>query len=440
MRGNGPRGFCVFLRLSAGTFFVARRAASGGKMDLLLKNALIYAGGAFIKGDILVCGERIADVAPRIEAPGARTLDLNGLYCFPGFADVHVHLREPGFSYKETIRTGTRAAARGGFTVVCAMPNLMPVPDCAQGLLPQLALIRDTAAIRVLPYGAITRDRAGKALSDMDALAPRVAAFSDDGGGVQSREVMRRAMLKAKALGKLIAAHCEDESAPPEEREWRQLARDLALVRETGCAYHACHLSRKESVALIRRAKAERLDVTCETAPHYLLLDDTMLRDDGRFKMNPPVGSPEDRAALTEALRDGTVDMIATDHAPHSAAEKSRGFRDSANGVAGLECAFAVLYTGLTESGQLSLRRLVEAMGPAPAARFGLGGGEIRPGASADLTVFALGEDTIVDPGTFLSMGKSTPFAGMRVRGRCRLTLAGGKIVWEEKKEECRNA
>lgn len=410
-------------------------------MDLLIRNSLISDGGACSRGDLLVCGGRIADIAPRIpEVPGIRVFNFENSVLFPGFADVHVHLREPGFSYKETIRTGTRAAARGGYTAVCAMPNVNPPPDCLAGLSPQLGLIRKEAAVKVLPYGTITRGRAGRALSDMAALAPFVAAFSDDGGGVQSDDLMRAAMLTAKALGKLIAAHCEDARAPAAESEWRQLARDLALVRETGCAYHACHISKKESVALIRRAKAEGLDVSCETAPHYLLLDDGMLQDDGRFKMNPPIGSAEDRAALVDALRDGTIDMIATDHAPHSAEEKSGGFAKSANGVVGLECAFAALYTVLAEPGIITPGRLADAMCAAPARRFGLGGGTIRPGAPADLTVFNLEKPYTIDPGEFLSMGRATPFAGMRVKGRCLLTLADGEIVWEEKKEVYENA
>jgi len=403
-------------------------------MDLLLKNANLYGTEAIRKSDVLVRGGRIADVAPHISESGARVLDFENSYLFPGFADVHVHLREPGFSYKETIRTGTLAAARGGYTVVCAMPNVEPAPDSLGGLAPQLELIRETAAIRVLPYGTISRRRAGGALSDMKELAPFVAAFSDDGCGIQNDRMMLKAMQKARSLRKLIANHCEDTDAPPEEREWRELRRDLRLVKETGCAYHACHISKKESVALIRRAKAAGLDVSCETAPHYLLLDNTMIRNDGRFKMNPPIGSPKDRAALCEALADGTIDLVATDHAPHARKEKSLGFFDSANGVVGLECAFAVLYTGLVDTGILPLKRLIEVMSTAPAERFGLGGGELRIGAPADLTVFDLEKEYRVDPGEFLSMGKSTPFEGMNVKGRCLLTLKNGEIVWKEEK------
>ncbi|MEG1632635.1 MAG: dihydroorotase [Oscillospiraceae bacterium] len=384
-----------------------------------LKNVTYYKNGALIKGDVSV-GDGCA-------------LDGDGLFVFPGFADVHTHLREPGFSYKETIRTGTRAAARGGYTAICSMPNVEPPPDSMDGLLPQLGLIQGDAAIRVYPHGTITRGRKGRALSDMADLAPYVRAFSDDGSGVRDEALMRAAMLKAKSLGRLIAAHCEDENAPPEESEWRELRRDLALVRETGCAFHVCHVSKKESIELIRAAKAEGLDVSCETAPHYLLLDNTMLKDDGRFKMNPPIGSGEDRAALLAALADGTIDMIATDHAPHSAAEKAGGFAKSANGVSGLECAFSVLYTSLVLTSVITLPKLIELMSVNPSRRFRLAS---DPG---DLCVFDLDTEFCIDPSEFLSMGKSTPFEGMRVRGRCLLTLADGEKVWEDKEYAKKN-
>lgn len=363
----------------------------------------------------------------------------------PGLADVHVHLREPGFSYKETIAAGTAAAARGGFTAVCAMPNLDPVPDCAENLEAELAIIRRDACVAVHPYGAITRGQNGRELADMAALAPFVAGFSDDGRGVQDDIVMRKAMLEAKRLGKLIAAHCEDERfrgggyihdgayarahghrGIRAESEWRQIARDLDLCRETGCRYHVCHVSTRESVALIREAKAEGLDVTCETAPHYLLLSDGDLREDGRFKMNPPIRSEEDRHALIEGLLDGTVDMIATDHAPHAAAEKALGLEKSLMGVVGLETAFPVLYTGLVKPGILRLEDLVRLMSAAPRARFGL------PGAleNGDFTVFDLETPTVLDPEQFLSLGRATPFAGWEVYGRCLLTVHRGSIVW----------
>ncbi|MGN0985174.1 MAG: dihydroorotase [Candidatus Enterenecus sp.] len=366
-----------------------------------------------------------------------------------------MHLREPGFFYKETICTGTRAAARGGYTAVCAMPNLNPAPDSTDTLAPQLELIRRDAAVRVIPYGTITRGERGEELSDMEALAPYVAGFSDDGRGVQSDEMMRAAMRKAKSLGKLIVAHCEDNSLLRggyihdgeyarthghrgicSQSEWGQIQRDLDLVRETGCGYHVCHISTKESVALIRQAKAEGLDVTCETAPHYLLLDDSMLQEEGRFKMNPPVRARVDREALIEGLLDGTIDMIATDHAPHTAEEKSRGLKDSLMGVVGLETAFPLLYTYLVKPGILTLARLVELLCETPRRRFALGGGAVEPGAPADCSLWDLDREYVIDPAEFQSMGRSTPFKGWTVSGRCLLTLCGGSVAWSEDLEE----
>ena len=362
---------------------------------------------------------------------------------FPGFCDVHVHFREPGFSYKETIATGTAAAARGGYTAVCTMPNLDPVPDSLKHLALQEQLIREQAKIHVCPYGAITAGERGQSLSDMAGLAPKVAAFSDDGRGVQNREIMRSAMLEAKRLGKLIAAHCEDNSLLRggyihdgayardhghagicSESEWGQIKRDLELVRETGCSYHVCHISTKESVALIRQAKREGLDVSCETGPHYLVLDENDLQEDGRFKMNPPLRAPEDREALLEGVLDGTVDMIATDHAPHSAAEKAKGLRGSAFGVVGLETAFPVLYTKLVLPGVLSLEKLLELLITNPRKRFRI------PLAENDYSVWDLDAEYEIAPEEFLSMGRATPFAGMKVRGRCLATVCGGKLVY----------
>ena len=360
----------------------------------------------------------------------------------PGLCDVHVHLREPGFSRKETIRTGTLAAARGGFTTVCAMPNLDPVPDSPETLEPQLELIRRDAQIRVLPYGAITRGEQGKALADLEGLAPHVCAFSDDGHGVQDAGLMREAMLRAKALGKLICAHCEDdglragghirESALsrqlgipgiPPESEYRQLERDLCLAEETGCAYHACHLSTKESIGLIRQAKKAGLDVTCETAPHYLLLCLEDMRDEGRFKMNPPLGDSADRDAVLEGFLDGTVDMLATDHAPHTPEEKAGGLLGSLMGVVGLEPAFPVLYTALVRTGITAPETLAERMAFAPRRRFGLEAGE-------DFAVFHGGMGFRLDPEAFASLGRATPFGGMHLHGECVLTVMDGKIVY----------
>ncbi len=366
----------------------------------------------------------------------------SSIVVFPGFCDVHVHFREPGFSYKETIASGCAAAARGGFTAVCPMPNLNPVPDCAEDLAVQRRIIGRDASIHVVPYGAITRGERGEELAALEELAPYVAAFSDDGHGVQSDERMLEAMERAKKLGKLIVAHCEDNSllrggcihdgayarahghrGISSESEWRQLERDLELVRRTGCAYHMCHVSTKESVALLRRAKAEGLDVSGETAPHYLALDENDLREDGRFKMNPPLRSPEDREALIEGLLDGTLEIIATDHAPHSAEEKARGLEKSAFGIVGLETAFPVLYTKLVKPGILSLEKLIELMAVNPRRRFGLPLGE-------DWTVWDLDRRFTVDPAEFLSKGRATPFEGMELYGRCLRTVCGGKTVY----------
>jgi len=363
-------------------------------------------------------------------------------HIFPGLCDVHVHFREPGFSYKETIRSGSLAAAHGGYTDVCAMPNLDPVPDSREHLEEELKLIRAGAAVRVRPYAAITVGEKGRELSDMEGMAEDCVAFSDDGKGVQSDGMMREAMLRAKKLGKLIAAHCEDETllnggyihdgkyaAEHGHRgicsasEYAQIERDLKLAAETGCAYHVCHISAKESVQAIRRAKAAGVDVTCETAPHYLVLCEDDLQEDGRFKMNPPLRSAEDRQALLEGLRDGTIDMIATDHAPHSAEEKSRGLEGSAFGITGLEAAFPVLYTELVLKGELSLEDLVRLMTESPRKRFSIAD---DPG----YTIWDLGQEYVLDPSEFLSEGKSTPFSGRSVKGRCIATVIGGQAVY----------
>jgi dihydroorotase len=361
---------------------------------------------------------------------------------FPGFCDVHVHFREPGFSYKETMATGCAAAAAGGYTDVCAMPNLNPVPDSAEHMNVELEAIKKSAFINVLPYGAITVGEKGEQLSDMEAMAEDVIAFSDDGRGVQSDDMMREAMLRAKKLGKMIVAHCEvnellrggyihdGEYARAHghrgicsESEYGQIARDLKLVEETGCAYHVCHISTKESVELIRQAKKKGLDVSCETAPHYLTLNDSMLQEHGRFKMNPPVRSEEDRHALIEGLGDGTIEIIATDHAPHSAEEKSKGLEKSAFGIVGLETAFPVLYTKLVLTGEISLEKLIELMSINPRRRFNIPMGE-------SYCLWNLAERYTIDPNEFKSMGKATPFEGMEVYGRCYGTVYNGKTVY----------
>lgn len=367
---------------------------------------------------------------------------FNNCVILPGFVDVHVHLREPGFSYKETILTGTRAAAHGGYTAVCPMPNLDPVPDSVDNLVKQLEIINRDALIRVIPYGAITVGEAGKELADMEAMAPFVAGFSDDGRGVQSEEMMLKAMQTAKRLDKIIAAHCEDNSllfggyihageyakqrghrGICSESEWKPVERDIELVRRTGCKYHICHISTAESVELVRKAKREGLDITCETAPHYLVFSDEDLLEDGAFKMNPPLRSKRDREALIEGIVDGTIDMIATDHAPHSKEEKSRGLEKSAFGIVGLETAFPVLYTHLVRGGIIGLERLTELMSTNPARRFNID-------ISSDLTVFDLEKMYRIDNNDFLSMGRSSPFVGMQVFGKCMLTVSGGSVVW----------
>ena len=365
----------------------------------------------------------------------------------PGFCDVHVHFREPGFSYKETIASGSRAAARGGYTAVCTMPNLSPVPDSAENLEKQLEIIRSDAVIRVYPYGSITKGEKGEELSDMEAMSANVIGFSDDGKGVQDSDIMRDAMLKAKALGKPVAAHCEVNSLLRggyihdgaysaahghrgicSESEWRMIERDIALAKETGCAYHVCHISCRESVELIRSAKKNGVDITCETAPHYLTLDENDLKEDGRFKMNPPLRSADDRRALIEGVIDGTIDMIATDHAPHSREEKSRGLEGSAFGIAGLETAFPVLYTRLVKEGVIPLRKLIMLLAVNPRRRFGLK-------QHGDLTVWDLSRKFTVDSNKFLSMGRATPFEGMELYGKCLLTSVGGKTVYRGSEE-----
>ena len=378
---------------------------------------------------------------------GLLSVPQNRYLIFPGFCDVHVHLREPGFSYKETVRTGTMSAARGGYTAVCSMPNLNPPPDSLEGIAPQLDAIQKDAVIEVRPYGTITVKQMGEALSDMEALAPLVCGFSDDGRGVQRDEMMREAMLRAKALGKMIVAHCEvndllkggyihdGEYAKAHghrgicsESEYEQIRRDLELVRETGCSYHVCHISTKESVALIRQAKAEGLDVTCETGPHYLILSDKDLQEEGRFKMNPPLRGEDDRQALLEGILDGTIDMIATDHAPHSEEEKSKGLEKSAFGIVGLETAFPLLYTKLVKTGVLSPEKLADLLCNNPRRRFGIPVNE-------DYTVFEIETPYSIDPAEFCSMGKATPFTGWEVYGRCVLTVHNGKTVWSEVKK-----
>lgn len=423
-------------------------------MGLLLTGGKVFVGGSFHDADVSISDGRIVSVSPDLPREGGSVVELNECLLVPGFVDVHVHLREPGFSYKETIKTGAAAAAHGGYTAVCAMPNLKPVPDSAEHLAEQLARIKRDACVHVYPYGAITRSQQGEVLADMAAMASDVVGFSDDGRGVQSEEKMREAMRLARTLGKPIVAHSEDETLLSKgwsvhdgvfagrnglvgnnpESEWRQVARDIELVRETGCQYHVCHVSTKESVALVRRAKAEGLSVTCETGPHYLLLTDEDLRDEGRFRMNPPIRSKADRQALIEGLLDGTVDCIATDHAPHSAEEKAKGLAGSLNGIVGLECAFSALYAGLVKPGVVPLETVLKALCVNPRRIFGLPGGSIAAGEAADLTVIDLKAPHRIDASSFLSMGKATPFDGWETDAAIVMTVCGGEVVYKEER------
>jgi len=421
-------------------------------MKLLLTGGMVFQGGGFVPSDVLVSDGKVflSSSVTDISASDVEVIDISNKYIFPGFTDVHVHLREPGFSYKETIATGSLAAAAGGYTAVFAMPNLNPPPDSAETLKNVTDIIDRDAVTGVYQYGCITKYRAGVEVADLEEMTDAVA-FTDDGSGVQTDEVMLEAMRRAKTMGKVIAAHCEDNSLLHggyihdgdyakvhghkgicSESEWGPIARDVELAKETGCEYHVCHVSAKESVDIIRRAKADGVHITAETAPHYLVFDDSMLEEDGRFKMNPPIRAAADRDALIRGIIDGTIDMIATDHAPHSAEEKSLGLEKSTMGVVGLETAFPVMYTYLVKTGIITMERLVELMATAPARRFGTGEGIIRDGGVADLCVYDLEKEYVIDPETFKSKGRSTPFKGMRVQGKCIMTLKKGKVIWTE--------
>ena len=419
-------------------------------MKRVIKGGRTYVDGAFVATDICIEDGIITAVGSQVDEEGAEMIDARGLHVVPGLIDVHVHFREPGFAYKETIATGSAAAACGGYTTVCPMPNLKPAPDTKAHLEEQLEIIRRTAAVKVIPYGTITRGQMGRGeLSEMAAMKRDVVGFSDDGRGVQEEGDMLQAMKLASSLGKPIVAHCEVNSLLNggyihdgeyarlhghrgicSESEWRQVERDIALARRTGCQYHVCHVSTKESVELVRRAKAEGLRVSCETAPHYLVLTDMDLQEEGRFKMNPPIRSAADRDALLRGLQDGTIDVIATDHAPHSAEEKSRGLKGSAFGIVGLETAFPVLYKYLVLEGKLTLERLFEVMSVLPGRLFGLGG-LLTVGAPAEVALFDLEARYKVDPSTFRSMGHATPFEGWEVQGRCVMTLVDGRTAYD---------
>ena len=419
-------------------------------MEYLLRNANVYIDGGFRKTDIYIKDGMIVSFDSGFHSNEVVvSFDFDNKYIFPGFTDVHVHLREPGFLRKETIETGSMAAAAGGYTSVCAMPNLDPVPDSAENIKKEEEIIEKTAVVHVYPYGAITVGEKGEKLADLEGMAPYAFAFSDDGHGVQNDDMMRKAMTEAKRLGKVIAAHCEvnellnggyihdgkyaalhGHRGICSESEWKQIERDIELVKETGCAYHVCHISTKESVELIRQAKKDGVNISCETGPHYLVMNDMDLQEEGRFKMNPPIRDESDRQALIEGLKDGTIDVIATDHAPHTKEEKSKGLEKSLMGVVGLETAFPIVYTELVRKGVITLEKAVELLNVNAKKRFGIGA-SIKEGEKADLTVFDLDEEYTVDPEKFHTKGRSTPFEGWKVYGKCLMTMVDGRIVYK---------
>lgn len=408
-------------------------------MNLILKNGFVYENGEFLKKDLYVKNGDFSDTPPK----EAEILDICGKYVFPGFCDVHVHFREPGFFYKETIKSGSHAAAKGGYTTVCTMPNLNPVPDNYENLKKQLDIIEKDACINVIPYGSITVKQEGEVLSDMESMKDYVCAFTDDGKGIQTEELMKKAMVITKSMNKMIVAHCEDNSLLKggyihdgkyakehshkgicSESEYGPIIRDIKLSKETGCGYHVCHISAKESVEAIREAKKAGVNITCETAPHYLVLDDSDLKEEGRFKMNPPLRDETDKIALVGGINDGTIDMIATDHAPHSEEEKSKGLSQSAFGITGIEIAFPVLYTKLVKTGKVTLEKIIELLGVNPYKRFGFS-------KKCDFSIWDLEEEFVVKPKEFLSKGHATPFENERLFGKCIRTVCNGKTVYK---------
>ena len=419
-------------------------------MRYVIKNATVLTENGFVKTDLHIDNGIVVSI-DNGDFTGAEVFDFNNCFIFPGFADVHVHLREPGFSYKETIKTGTAACAHGGYTDVCSMPNLNPVPDSAENMKLQLDIIKRDALIGVHPYAALTLGEKGEKLSDIKSLSDVAVGFSDDGRGVQNDAMMSEAMQLVKNSDGIIAAHCEvndllfggyirdgvysrthGHKGIPPESEWKMVERDLKLAQDIGVRYHVCHVSTKESVALIAEAKKCGVDVTAETAPHYLILTENDLQEHGRFKMNPPLGNELDREALIAGVLDGTIDMIATDHAPHSEEEKSKGLEKSMMGVVGIETAFALMYTHFVKNGTMTLEHLIKLLCSNPRERFRLGKGKIAVGEKADFTVYNLDESYDINPDEFLSMGRSTPFEGNRVWGRCKMTFANGNLVWKE--------
>ena len=420
---------------------------------LLLKGGTVVSESVSRKADVLVVDGKIEAIGESLAVDAdVEVFDAEGCVVTYGLADVHVHLREPGYSAKETITTGTRASARGGVTTVCSMPNLQPAPDAPETIAIEQQMIDEQAVIEVLPFATISSHRAGRELADIEALRPLSVGYSDDGNGIQTEELMRKAMQRIAAVDGIIAAHCEDDSLLHagyihdgeyaranghkgicSESEWGPIKRDVELAQQEGCRYHVCHISTKESVEIIREAKQKCAHISCETAPHYLVLCDENLQEDGRFKMNPPLRAKEDKAALIEGIKDGTIEVIATDHAPHTAEEKSRGLKGSMMGIVGIETSFAICYTHLVRKGVITIEKLIQLMSENPRRIFRLGGA-MRVGERADIAVFDITKPYTIDPNEFLSMGKATPFEGEEVYGRCMLTLFGGEKVWMENK------
>ena len=420
---------------------------------LLIKNGTVVAEGKSCKADILIADGKIEAIGELLVADKTtEVFDAEGCIVTYGLADVHVHLREPGYSVKETITTGTRAAAHGGVTTVCSMPNLQPAPDAPETIAVQQKMIDEQAVIEVRPFATISKGRERRELAEIEALRPLSVGYSDDGNGIQTEELMRRAMQRIAAVDGIIAAHCEDDSLLHagyihdgeyahahghkgicSESEWGPIKRDVKLAEEEGCRYHVCHISTKESVEVIREAKQHCDHISCETAPHYLILCDQDLKEEGRFKMNPPLRGAEDRSALIEGIKDGTIEVIATDHAPHTAEEKARGLKGSAMGIVGIETSFALCYTYLVRKGVITIEKLIALMSENPRRIFRLGGA-MKEGERADIAVYDITKPYTIDTSEFLSMGKATPFEGEEVYGRCLLTLFNGEKVWEDNK------
>ena len=420
---------------------------------LLIKGGTVVAEGVSRKTDLLVADGKIEAIGESLTADETtEVFDAEGCIVTYGLADVHVHLREPGYSVKETIATGTHAAARGGVTTVCSMPNLQPAPDAPETIAVQQQMIDEQAVIEVRPFATISKGRERRELAEIEALRPLSVGYSDDGNGIQTEELMREAMQRIAAVDGIIAAHCEDDSLLHagyihdgeyarqhghkgicSESEWGPIKRDVKLAEEEGCRYHVCHISTKESVEIIREAKRNCSHISCETAPHYLVLCDADLKEEGRFKMNPPLRASEDRAALIEGIKDGTIEVIATDHAPHTAEEKARGLKGSAMGIVGIETSFAICYTHLVRKGVITIEKLIALMSENPRRIFRLGGA-MQVGERADIAVFDITKPYTIDTNEFLSMGKATPFEGEEVYGRCVLTLFNGEKVWSENK------